>query len=85
MQETLETWVQSLNWEDPLKEEMVTHSNILVWTIPWTEEPGGIQSMELQRVGQNLVTEHAPTLRGRISRRKNKKSKTESLGVPIVW
>ena len=42
MQETLETWVQSLNWEDPLKEEMVIHSNILVWTIPWTEEPGGL-------------------------------------------
>ena len=40
--------VQCLDWEDPLEEGMVTHSNILVWRIPWTEEPGGLQSMELQ-------------------------------------
>ena len=46
-----EMWVQSLGWEDPLKEEMATHSSILAWRIPWTEEPGGIQSMGLQRVG----------------------------------
>ena len=43
--------VQSLNWEDPLKREMATHSGILVWEIPWTEEPGGLQSMGSQRVG----------------------------------
>ena len=48
MQETQETWVWSLGAEDPLKEEMATHSNILTWEIPWTEEPGGLQSMELQ-------------------------------------
>ena len=48
-----ETWVQSLGWEDLLKEGMATHSSILVWRIPWTEEPGGLQSMELQRVGHN--------------------------------
>ena len=42
MQETQETWVQSLGWEDPLEEEMVTHSNILVWNTPWTEEPEGL-------------------------------------------
>ena len=40
-----ETWVQSLGWEDPLEKEIATHSSILVWKIPWTEEPGGLQSM----------------------------------------
>ena len=45
-----ETWVHSLDWEDPLEEEMATHSSILGWRIPWTEEPGGLQSMGLQRV-----------------------------------
>ena len=43
-----ETWVQSLDWEDPLEKEMATHSSILVWEIPWTEEPGGLQSTGLQ-------------------------------------
>ena len=45
MQETKETKFQSLGWEDPLEEEMATHSNILAWRIPWTEESGGLQSM----------------------------------------
>ena len=45
-----ETWVQSLGQEDPLEKEMATHSSILAWKIPWTEEPGRLQSMELQRV-----------------------------------
>ena len=40
-----ETWVQPLGWEDPLEKEMATHSNILAWKIPWTEEPGALQSM----------------------------------------
>ena len=40
-----ETWVQSLGQEDPLEEEMATHSSILTWEIPWTEEPGGLQSV----------------------------------------
>ena len=44
------TWVQSLVWEDPLEKEIATHFSILVWEIPWTEVPGGLQSMELQRV-----------------------------------
>ena len=49
-----ETQVGSLGGEDPLEEEeMATHSSILVWEIPWTEEPGGLQSKELQRVGHN--------------------------------
>ena len=43
------TWVQSLDWEDPLEEEMATHLSILAWKIPWTEEPGGLQSMGLQK------------------------------------
>ena len=46
-----ETWVQFLGWEDPLEKEMATNSSILAWRIPWTEEPGGLQSMRLQRVG----------------------------------
>ena len=45
-----ETWVQSLGWEDPLAREMATHSSILAWEIPWTEEPGGLQSVWMQRV-----------------------------------
>ena len=44
-----ETWVQSLGREDPLEKEMATHSSILAWKIPWTEEPGGLQSMGSQR------------------------------------
>ena len=39
-----ETWVQSLGWDDPLEKGMATHSSILAWRIPWTEEPGGLQS-----------------------------------------
>ena len=46
-----ETQVQSLGWKDPLEKEMATHSSILAWRISWTEEPGGLQSMGLQRVG----------------------------------
>ena len=48
-----ETWVQSLGREDPLEKEMATHSSILAWRIPWTEEPRGLQSMGSQRVGHN--------------------------------
>ena len=44
VQETQEMWVQSLDWEDPLEEGMATFSSILAWRIPWTEEPGGLQS-----------------------------------------
>ena len=47
-----ETWVQSLGWED-LEKGMATHSSILAWRIPWTEEPGGLQSIGLQRVGND--------------------------------
>ena len=53
MQETQEKWISSLGWEDPLEEEMATHSNILAWKIPWTEEPNGLQFKGLQRVRHN--------------------------------
>ena len=48
-----ETWIQPLGWEDPLKEGMATHSSILAWRIPWTEEPGRLQSTGSQRVRHN--------------------------------
>ena len=48
VQEMQEMWVQSLGQENPLEKEMATHSSILVWEIPWSEEPGGLQSMGLQ-------------------------------------
>ena len=47
-----ETHVQSLGWENPLEKEITTHSSILAWKIPWVEEPGRLQSMGSQRVGQ---------------------------------
>ena len=53
MQEVQEAWVQSLGQEDPLEKEMATHSSILAQKIPWTEEPGGLQSRGLQRVGHD--------------------------------
>ena len=48
-----EMWIQSLGWEDPLEEVMATHSRILAWRIPWTEESGGLQSIGSQRVGHD--------------------------------
>ena len=48
-----ETWVQSLGQEDTLEKQIATHSSILAWRIPWTEEPGGLQSMGSQRVGHD--------------------------------
>ena len=53
MQETQEMLVRSLGQEDPLEKEMETHSKILAWEIPWTEEPSGLQSTGSQRVGHN--------------------------------
>ena len=53
MQETQETWIQSLGWDNPQEEKMAKHSSILAWKIPWTVEPGGLQSMQLQRVGHD--------------------------------
>ena len=53
------TWVQSLGWEDPLEQNMATHSSILAWRIPWTEALGGLGSMGLQRVGHDWATKHS--------------------------
>ena len=56
------TWVQSLGWEDLLEKQMATHSSILAWRTPWTEKPGQLQSMGLQRIGHDLVTNtHTPS------------------------
>ena len=60
MKKIQEMWVPSLGQEDPLEKEMATHSSILAWKIPWTEEPGGLQSTWSQRVKDNLATERAP-------------------------
>ena len=59
MQETLEMWIQSLCQEVSLEEVMATHSSILAWKTPWTEEPGGLQSKGSQRVGHDWAMEHA--------------------------
>ena len=53
--------VQSLGWDGPLEKEMATHSSIFAWRIPWTEEPGSLQSMGSQSVGHELATEHVHT------------------------
>ena len=56
-----ETWLPSLDWEDPLEKKMITHSSILDWENPRTEEPGELQSMGLQRVRHNLETKQRPS------------------------
>ena len=56
-----ETWVQSLGWEDPLEEDTAAYSSTLAWGIPWTEEPGGLQPIGLQRVGCDLEIEQVNT------------------------
>ena len=62
MQEGLEIWVQFLGWKNPLEEEMATHSSILAWEIPRTEEPGGLQSMGSQRIWHDLAHTHMQIL-----------------------
>ena len=66
---TQETQVQSLAQEDPLENQMATHSSILAWRIPWTEEPGGLQSTELPRVGQDWKTSILLSL-GKVGKRR---------------
>ena len=56
-----EIWVSSLSWEDPLEEGMATYSSILAWRIPWTEEPGRLQSTGFQRVRHDWATKHSTT------------------------
>ena len=60
-----DTGVPSLVREDPLEKSMATHSRVLAWRIPWTEEPGGLQSVGLQRVGNDLVTKPPPPVKGK--------------------
>ena len=57
--QTPETWVQSLGWEDPVEEEMATHSSILAWRIPWMEEPGGLRSMGLPESDTTSLLNHS--------------------------
>ena len=54
-------WVRSLGWEDPLEKEMATYSSILAWKIPWTEEPGRLPSIGLQRIRHGLVAKQQQT------------------------
>ena len=70
-----ETWVRSLGGEDPLEKEMATHSSILTWEIPWTEEAGGLESMGSQRVRNNWVTNFH--FQGKWIRRRMKKCRRE--------
>ena len=67
--EMQEMWVQSLGQEDPLENGMATHSSILAWRIPWTEEPGGLWSKGSQRVRHDRATDTTttPTTKGRRS------------------
>ena len=58
IQKTHETQVQSLGWEDPLEEGIITHSSILAWRTPWTGEPGGPQSRRLQRIRHTKEAKH---------------------------
>ena len=59
-----ETWVWALGWEDPLEREMAIHSSTIAWKIPWTEEPGRLQSMGSQRVGHDWATSLSHSLSG---------------------
>ena len=58
MQETQEMWAQSLDWEDALEEEMAAHSSILAWSIPQTEEPGGLESGTAEQLGKKHTRQH---------------------------
>ena len=75
MQETLETQVRTLGWKDPLEEGMGNHSSILAWIIPWTEEPGGLQSIWWQRVRHDSTHTYTDI----ISSENNKTHKFNSL------
>ena len=72
-----ETWVRSLGWEDPLEKEMAAHSSILAWRIPWTEEPGRLQSTGSQRVRHDRAT--SPYILTRIESRDSKNATNEPI------
>ena len=83
-------WVQSLGREDPLEEGMATHSSILARRIPWTEEPGGLQSMGLQRVGHDWVIKHMYYINNKAQKKFSAATKThyelklDAQGLPWV-
>ena len=62
-----ETWILSLGRDDPLEEEMATYSSILAWESPWTEEPGGVQSIVLQKLGHDWTSKHTHIRNGSLS------------------
>ena len=83
-----ETWVRSLGWEDPLEKEMETHSSILAWRIPRTEEPGGLQSTGSQRVRHNWVTSlHFTSIIYSIpeTRKKERQRGKRSRNTAVTW
>ena len=86
-----ETWVSSLDWEDPLEEGMATHSSILAWRIPWTEEPGGLQSMGSHDWGttHNQHRRYSLLLKAKIARKLNVKVRDRFLPnrkkVKLYW
>jgi len=77
-----ETQVRSLGQEHPVEKEMATHSSILAWKIPWTEEPGGLQSVGLQRVGHDWVTDTHTHTHGRNQHNIVERLKISKLGLP---
>ena len=80
------TWVLSLVWEDPLEKGMVTHSSILCWRIPWTEEPGSLQSIRLQRVGHGWATDtFSFTFHFQASTRRELKEKRAEMKAEWIW
>ena len=66
-QEPQEMWVWSLGWGDPLEKKMATHSSILAWRIPWTEDPGRLQSRGSQRVGHYWAQQHSTRVCGQLA------------------
>ena len=74
-----ETQVQTLDWEDLPEDEMTTHSSILAWRIPWTEEPGELQSLGLQRLRHNLATNFHPRS---VSFNGRDRGQTQSIAIP---
>ena len=86
-----EAWARSLYWEEPLEEGMTTHSRVLAWRIPWTEEPGGLQSTRLQRVGHDWAIKHSTAYVNKyiphmfMVRKTRKAGMLQSLGLQRAW
>ena len=86
MQEPQETWIRSMGQEDPLEEGMATHSSILAWRIPWTEEPGGLQSIGLQRVRHDQATYHTCPIQGALNDSSYPRTEPQLLSLtPDYW